>query len=190
MTIPVAATDTRVKALVLMLPFISGLIDSEAFPEGHVERLWKEREARASSPRTSEEPVYVQIFPDSVEAAKQNPHGTVIGTSGAVGFYEGTKALSDAAGTPWENKVTVQTLFHQRRWEPTVFLPQITVPLLYVSGKHDEFTPQEKHTEAYEKIHAPKDLLIVDSGNLEAFGSEKIRNMIVEKQLQFLQRNL
>ena len=100
---PVGATDPRVKALLIWLPFISGLWDSKAWPKGHAELIWKERIAQASGESSMKEPVYVRIFPESVEAAKQNPHSTLIGLPQAVGFHEGTKALSDAADTPWDN---------------------------------------------------------------------------------------
>ena len=123
-------------------------------------------------------------------AAKANPKGTVIGVPQAVGFHEGTKALSDAAGTPWDNKVTVQTLYYQRRWEPTVYLPQISIPVLYVTAKYDEFTPHDHHMAAYEKITGPKELMILDSENLATFMDEKTRNKAFTKTIDFLKHNL
>src|ERR1700761_8705707 len=40
---PVGAIDSRVKVLLLWMPFISGRWDSKAWPKGHEELLWKER---------------------------------------------------------------------------------------------------------------------------------------------------
>lgn len=188
--IPVAATDPRIKATVVAMPFISGLWDSKAWPKGHAELLWKERSERASGQSSLEEYLYVPIFPESLEAAQKDPQSTVIGLPQIVSFHEGTKALSDAAGTPWDNKVTIQTLFHQRRWEPTVFLPQITTPFLYITAKDDEFTPHETHMDAYRKVRAPKELLILESENLAAFVRADIREQLLTKLTEFLKNNL
>lgn len=188
--IPVAATDPRIKATVAAMPFISGLWDSSAWPKGHAELLWLEREEFPTKSKSCHEPLYVPIFPESLPAAQKNPTSTVIGLPQIVAFKKGAQALSDAAGTPWDNKVTIQTLFHQRRWEPSTFLPQITIPFLYITAKRDEFTPHESHMEAYGKIQSPKDLLVLESENLAAFVTPETQKQMLEKLIEFLKSNL
>ena len=185
---PVGVTDSRVKGLLVILPFFSGRLDFKAWPNGHAERLWRERVETASKKGGWKEPIYVPIFPESVDAAKANPKGTVIGRPQAVAFHEGSKSLSDAAATPWDNKITLQSLYHQRRWEPTAFLPQLTVPLLYITARYDEFTPHEEHMAAYEKAGGPKELVTFDSQNLEAFANPELRNRQIDRILDFVKR--
>lgn len=127
---PMGATDPRIKALLSWIPFISGGLDSQAWPKGHADRMWMERINRALGKTSADKPEYVPIFPEDLETAEQNPYSTMIGLPQAVGFHAGTKALSDAAGITWENKITLQSLFHQQRWEPTVHLPQMKIPMV------------------------------------------------------------
>lgn len=188
--IPVAATDPRIKATVIVMPFISGLLDSKAWSMGHAELLWKERKDRASGQSSSKDYMYVPIFPESLEAAQKDPQSTVIGLPQIIPFQEGTEVLSDAAGRPWDNKVTLQTLFHQRRWEPTVFLSQITTPFLYITAKDGKFTPHDNHMDAYPKIQAPEKLLTLESENLAAFVRADIREQLLTKLTEFLKNNL
>ena len=186
---PLAAVDKRVKAAVFALPFISGVVDSEKFPKGAYDRAVQERIERVANRNFNKDPIYHPIFADTVEEAKEKPWGTVIGAPQAVPFHAGAKSLSDAAATPWDNKITIQSLFIQRRWEPTALLPQVTIPTLYITARQDEFTEHKHHMEAYEKMGGLKQLLIMENENLESFAMPENRETLLKTTFGFLKKH-
>lgn len=97
---PIAAIDKRVKAAVFALPFISGLVDSEKFPQGAFEKAVQERIDRVRKRDFKRDSLYYPIFAETVEEVTAEPWSTVIGAPQAVPFHAGAKSLSDVAGTP------------------------------------------------------------------------------------------
>jgi fermentation-respiration switch protein FrsA (DUF1100 family) len=152
--------------------------------------MWKERVERANCTGALKDVKYAQVFADSVEAAEKNPTGTIIGPPQAVAFHAAMKELSDAAGTPWENRITVQSAYHQIRWEPTAFIGQITIPTLYVVARKDEFTPFELHETAFAKLGGPKERIVLECMNLECFTTDENRGRLLDATVEFLTRIL
>lgn len=183
----VAALDPRVKAVISQAPFISGKHESQFFPPGLWEKVWEERQARAQDPSRDYE--YVPLFANNLEEAKANPACGLLGNELVYAFSVKMRARSDAAGTPWPNKATLQSLYHQKLWEPTTYLPSVTAPYLYVSAKHDEFTPRALHLKAFESIGGVKELTELETTNLETMNGVHMQDS-KRRHVEFLKKHL
>ena len=85
--------------------------------------------------------------------------------------------------------MTIQSLFIQRRWEPTALLPQVKIPTLYITAREDEFTEHKHHMAAYEKLGGPKQLLIMENENLESFSTAENRETLLKTTFEFLKKH-
>lgn len=112
-----AASDPRLAAVILSMPFMSGAIDGKGFPPGTLDRAWAERVAKARG--EINEPLYEQVWPTDREHAISMAEPKVF-LAGEVpyNFITGGVERSSAAGTPWENKMTLQSFYHIARSEP------------------------------------------------------------------------
>ncbi|PTB41878.1 hypothetical protein M441DRAFT_79938 [Trichoderma asperellum CBS 433.97] len=91
--------------------------DMLRFPPGAYQEAWEERAWRIANPNL--EPKYVPIFAESMEMAERSPQASIIGSPQGFLLRSIFKPLSDAAGTPWENKLTLESLYWQSKFEPT-----------------------------------------------------------------------
>jgi fermentation-respiration switch protein FrsA (DUF1100 family) len=98
------------------------------------------------------------------------------------------KEVSDKANTPWPNKITLQSLYHDRRWEPSAHADQIEVPSLYIMATRDEYNPIEYQEPVFEKLGGQKEKVVLQSGNLEAFANENTREQMLGAIGEFLRR--
>ena len=103
-----AADDPRLKAAILNMPFISGAQDAKAFPAGILDRAWRAREALARSELAG--PLYVEVWPTSAENAHGAGPQPFLAGEIPYNFIMGGLERSNAAGTPWENKMTLQVV--------------------------------------------------------------------------------
>ena len=95
-------------------------------------------------------PQYVPTFAQSRAEAEANPNANIMGLPQSFDGWVDLKPKSDAMGTPWENKISLQSPFYMSKFETTTWIHQISpTPLLYVADKQDEFMPYQLHLDAF-----------------------------------------
>ena len=181
-----AVDDPRPAAAILQSPIISGRRDSEAFPPGWLERAWRDREGKTRAGDVT--PTYVQVWPDAAD--KAGPAEPILFRNPlAHGFITEALQASNAAGTPWENKMTLRSLLAIARTEPRDFIHKIEQPTLYVVFPADPFTgTAEFHRTAFDKMGPNGEFRIVEpptDGSVESFVVST-----AETQIEFLGRVL
>jgi hypothetical protein len=103
------------------MPFVSDSFDADNFPGGMLTRTWEARAKATASGRP--EPEYVRLWPHSAEnAAGRADERTFLTGEAAWEFISGALERSNAAGTPWENKLTLQSFYYLSRTEPADFI--------------------------------------------------------------------
>lgn len=187
---PVGAFDTRVKAVVAMVPFISGKADAQNFPSGYLAAALEERAARTVNPsERSRSPKYVPTFEGPVAEKGEftvTDETAVIGGSAAKDFHDKCFQRSQSSGTPWPNAISLQTLWHMSKWEPTVWLQQVSPkPFLYVVAEYDKFIPVARQKAAFDKIGEPKQWISLNSEHLETYMDSTFEENVV-KQVEWL----
>jgi uncharacterized protein len=188
---PVAAFDSRVKAVVAMVPFISGEADAQNFPSGYLELALEER-AKICGPDTAEsKQLYVPAFtlPES-EAGEFAlvKADAVIGVPEATIFHDACIERSSRAGSSWPNAVSLQTLWHIQKWEPTSWIHRIAPrPFLYIVAEHDKFIPVARQRAAFEKAGSPKEWVNIDSEHLETYSGAGF-DANIPQQIAFLKK--
>jgi uncharacterized protein len=171
-----AAADhnPRIKAAVFQRPIYSGAIGAENFPLQALAQLWPDRESRIAD--ASPEPTYIKAWPESLENAQGHGDPAVVAGVDAYHLVTGALPSSEAAGTPWENKVTLRSLHYLIRTEAQDYLPRVTIPALYVLAEDDPFgTPLAWQREAFSRMAANGELLVTPSSErtmFEQFGDE------------------
>ncbi|KAI9708115.1 MAG: hypothetical protein M1820_004319 [Bogoriella megaspora] len=140
-----AGDDPNIKAVILVMPFISGAIDASMYPEGAMKKAWDERRARVEASGKKE-------GDESEEEASGPRNGTLLHGPFAYRFIVGARKLSDAAGTPWENKLTVESLYRVSKVEPRDHIKKIAPrPLLYVAASEDPLSgPFDEQKKVFE----------------------------------------
>jgi uncharacterized protein len=184
-----AGDDPRVKAIILNMPFYSGAQDAKGFPPGILEKAWRDRETQtaASAPQTT----YVQPWPTSMKnAVGEEGERTFLTSEHAFNFFNESKKRSDAAGTPWENKMTLQSFYYIAKAEPRDFISRIAPrPLLYLAAQEDPLTgPLEDHKEVFGRATAPKAQFKVLTPHHLATYFEDAFERAIAVQIDFLQR--
>jgi fermentation-respiration switch protein FrsA (DUF1100 family) len=175
---------------------VSGRRDSEYWPEGYLERAEKERERIVASgaeegeaedwTKTAE---YVPLF--AAEGA-EDADGTVIGGQQAYDFSVACRERSDAVGVTWDNRITLQSLYHIARWEPTREVSNIPreVKVLYIVGKRDKFIPIEVQERVFGLLEVEKkDFLVLDCEHLETYMGEMGEDN-ARQQAEWLRQNV
>jgi uncharacterized protein len=149
------AHDKRAKAVIGVAPFFSGEVDMLRFPPGAIDEAWKERTNRISNPKA--EPKYVPIFAESMEQAVTSPQASIIGSTQGFQLWSMLKPISDAAGTPWENKLTLQSLYWQSKWEPTAGVHLISPrPLFWIAADAPLLPHYQAQVQVFNKAFEPK----------------------------------
>ena len=156
-----AGNDPRIKAVIMHAPFPSGTIDATHFPEGALQRAWRERESMTRTPGVA--PAYEQVWRNWLEEGAGDEKKVFI--QGVAAFYlsQMNAQLAAAAGTPWKNEVTLQTFLNIASTEPQDYAYKIVKPALYVVNEADPFniTPEE-HKKVFNRMGSNAEFKIID----------------------------
>jgi predicted acyl esterase len=184
-----AGDDPYVKAVILVMPFFSGAYDSTNWPAGIMNRVYAERERLTKDPNGTRE--YVQVWNNSdTEAAGERGdillHGEV-----PWHFASGARQLSDKAGTPWENRLALQSLYHIAKVEPQDLIHKISPrPLLYLAATIDPISgPLELEKAAFERAKEPKQFVQLQSDHLSNYKTPAFE-VNLQVQIDFLKKKL
>lgn len=137
-----AGRDPRVSAVILHAPFPSGEFDAANIPAGQLERAWQERETLGKNPETTRQ--YAKTFRDWENDSDGDDSQVFIKGIAAHYLMQGNIAVGDAAGTPWENRVTLQSFINVANTQAFPYFEQITQPLLYMVNDNDPFNVQPR----------------------------------------------
>lgn len=185
-TMMAAADDPRPAAVILNMPFISGAMDARNFPAGLLDAAWREREAAARAGSWS--PAYVRVWPDSPENARGSGEQPLLAGEQPYGFVSGGLERSEAAGTPWQNKITLQSLARLARVEPQDFARKIRQPTLYIAAAADPLTaPVDEHRRVFATMGPDAQFAMVEPDHLSTYFGEAFERSIA-LQLDFLRR--
>jgi dienelactone hydrolase len=185
-----AASEPRIKAVVLNMPFRSGAYDVNLFPPGLMDIVWKDRESQTASGNL--DPTYIKVWPDSLANARgEEGERTFMTNEAAWRFIEGALEQSRAAGTPWENKMTLQTFHHLSKVEPRLYVPQIAPEkLLYVAAEKDPLTGTlAEHRAAFATAQPGAEFVVVKPDHLSTYFGEPFEQSLAV-QIEFLKRKL
>ena len=185
-----AGDDPRVKAVILNMPFYSGSQDAKGFPPGILEKAWRDRREQTDSPEPTV--TYVNPWPTSLaNAIGKERERTFLTSEHAWNFFNGSKARSDAAGTPWENKLTLQSFYHLARVEPRDHISKIAPrAMLYLAAAEDPLTgPVEAHREVFARAGANAEFEVITPDHLATYFGDAFERSIAI-QLEFLERTL
>jgi uncharacterized protein len=184
-----AGDDPFVKAVVLVMPFTSGAFDAASYPSGVMERVWAEREARLLERQDGE--TYVSVWDDSKEKALGDRGQTFLHGEVAYDFISGAKRRSDAAGTPWENKMSLQSFYHIAKVEPRDHIYKISPrPLLYLAASTDAISgPFDMQKEVFARAGEPKEFVELHNHHVGNYFADSFEKNIAA-QIDFLKRKL
>lgn len=185
-----AGDDPRIKAVVLNMPFLSGALDAQGFPAGKLADAWADREATVTAvePATS----YLKAWPDSLANARgEEGEPSFLAGEPPFEFITGALERSNAAGTPWENKLSLRSLYHLSKVEPRDHISKIAPrALLYIAAEQDPLTgPLEMHREVFSHTGANAEFAVVKPDHLATYFGEPF-NATVAVQVEFLTRAL
>ena len=180
-----AADDPNIKAVVLVMPLLSGRADAANFVSGSLRTAWEERKARCLESNASPKQ-YIQVWDQSQEQAGGNRNSTLIHGTVPYDLLMGAKKLSDAAGTPWQNKLSLQSLYSISRCEPQDYIPRISPrPLLHIAANEDPLSgPPEAHEKAFATAGEPKEFVLLENHHIANYFENFENN--VQAQLKFL----
>lgn len=200
------ADDPRIKTAVFNMPFTSGRLDAASFPLGSLDEALQDRQNHVLLPNHSR--TYIPVWddtptqaaasgtaarfpPDAGDKQGRTPwlHGECMQS-----FISGGIARSTAAGTPWENKLTLQSLYHIARVEPEDWMAKLAPqqhkrPFLYLAAKTDALTgPAKNHKRVFERAAGPGNFIITGKDHVENYFDNWTESMKI--QVEFLRENL
>jgi fermentation-respiration switch protein FrsA (DUF1100 family) len=157
----VAATDSRVRAVVSQVPTISSY--DAALRKTHPEKLDGLREvfhADRLARLGGEAPGMIQTVGTASE--------TNVAYPGADSY---TYMTGQGAIVPeWRNETTLRSLEAARAYEPGNWIDRIgPKPLLMILADQDRTTPVDMQLDAYTRAREPKNLLLVEGGHYSAY---------------------
>ncbi|KAF2098965.1 alpha/beta-hydrolase [Rhizodiscina lignyota] len=183
-----AGDDPNIKAAILVMPFFSGAYDEKNFPDGMMDRVWAERARRDLDP--SARPEYVTVWDNSEEEANAPERGqTLLHAPAAFKFISGAKALSDAAGTPWENKLLLQSFYSIAKVEPQDHIYKIApCAVLYLAAEEDEISgPLEMQKATFARAREPKQFVQLKDLHIENY-KDHLFDTNAAAQIEFLKK--
>jgi uncharacterized protein len=109
----------------------------------------------------------------------------------ALDFISRGVEMSNAAGTPWENYITLQSFFHLSSVEPHNYLPKIDpTKLLYIAAEQDPITGTlEEHRVNFGTVKPGAEFAVVKPDHLATYHGKAFEEMIAV-QVDFLKRKL
>lgn len=158
--IVVSATDSRVKCLVAMTPFISGSYYTQNMPAEVKSFLAQQFNADRLSRVKGGAPARIPV------ATNDSKQFTAISSPNAWSFIQSFK---DYAPT-YKNEVTLKSLEMQLEYEPGVYAQHIgAIPKLFLIAKKDELIPEALIVEAYNKASEPKKLAYIEGHHFSPY---------------------
>ena len=182
-----AGDDPNIKVVVLVMPLLSGRADAANFIPGSLADAWAERKETCLGP--SDKPrKYIQVWDNNKAEAEGQRGSTLLHGSIPYAFIEGGKKLSDAAGTPWQNRLSTQSLYYISRCEPEDFLSKISPkPLLHLAASEDPLSgPPELQKQAFENAGEPKEFVLLQNNHIANYFEGFESN--VGAQISFLKK--
>lgn len=189
--------DPRIKVVILNMPFTSGKQDIAGFPPGGLEEAWKDRQEQALSP--ARKPIYIPVWDDSLEQAQAtieaglSKDGRRVWLHGEepYAFISGGIARSKKAGTSWENKITLQSLYKISKVEPEDHIAKIAPrSFLYLAGTSDVLTgPLDNHKRVFQRAeNVNAEFVTLDDHHIANY----FRNFeqSITAQIEYLKRKL
>lgn len=183
-----AGDDPHIKAAILMMPYFSGKFDVSHFPNGLLQRALDERATLARDPDAR--PEYLRVWDDSAGKSAQSESGNLFFHGQQVTrFIDGAKALSEKAGTPWQNRLSLQSFYYLARTEPGDHVHKISPrALLYVTTEIDQLSGgTELQRAIFDKAKEPKEFVALEGDHIGNYSGSAF-NLNAEKQIEFLQR--
>ena len=184
-----AGDDPYIKAVVLVMPFMSGAIDAASYPPGIVDRAWKEREAKCAGQKL--EPTYVPIWDDTAEQSSGERGQVFLHGPEAFKFIQGAEEQSRAAGTPWKNEMSLESYYHISITEPRDHIHKIAPrPMLYLAATTDPLSgPIEEQKKTFDMAGEPKEFVILHDHHINNYFGQSFE-VIITAQIRFLQQHL
>ena len=132
---------------------------------------------------------YIKPWADSLEEAKDPGAEILFKGEGPFGFVSEGLKVSKAAGTPWENKLSLQSVLNVVGTEAKDFVHKIEAPTLYIAFPDDPFTgTADFHRAAYETMGKLAEFKVV-----EPKGGPTITDFLLstmDVQLEFVTRTV
>ena len=157
----VAATDSRVKAVVAQVPLVNGWKNAQRLMRPDVmNNFIKDLNEYRKLRYNGGEVQYVAVVaPEGQPSALPTPDS-----------FEWFTKTGETIAPNWENKVTLETMEAFLEYNPAGLIDIISpTPLLMVVAENDELTPTDLAIEAYQKAKEPKELVIIPGGHFEAY---------------------
>ncbi|KAK0758781.1 hypothetical protein N5P37_008264 [Trichoderma harzianum] len=177
--ISAAAIDRRVKAVIGLVPYVSGELLL-----GTGQPLLDMAERDRAIIRKGEEWPLSRVVASTIEEAEAGSAPVLLRDATSFRFFQD----ASAQGGSWENKITTMSLFRFLRFEPISYIHRIApTPLLMVVGEKDEtlFTPQ---LQAFGLAQGPKELHILKGGDHFNHYQGELREESLAVQIEFLKK--
>ncbi|CAG9982953.1 unnamed protein product [Clonostachys byssicola] len=177
----VGAVDPRVQVVITQVPFVSGHATRRRMAPDVLTKIFSDR-----GQTSFHKPSYVPTFPESLDQAQKDPDAAVLGTEESWYYSQTVKAF----GQKKENKITLQSLFHAIRAEPSVYATQLSPkPFFMAVGLADSLIDPKVQLDVFEMAKEPKELLKMDCGHFDVYQGGHFEENI-SHQIEFLRKNL
>jgi uncharacterized protein len=185
-----AGDDPNIKAVVLVMPALSGSYDAAGWPEGLLEKAWEERRAVVTGKKLASDLEYVKVWDDTEAEAKGERNGILLHGDLPWTFISQAIPRSKEAGTPWDNRMSLRSLINLRRAEPQDHIHKISPkPLLQIGAIDDPLSGAvDKQKKAFEMAGEPKTFVTLQDSHLNNYFRNWENTMIA--QLKWLKKTL
>jgi uncharacterized protein len=185
-----AGDDPNIKAVVLVMPALSGAYDAASWPEGLLERAWEERRAVVTGKTSASDLEYIQVWDNTEQEAKGERNGILLHGDMPWTFISQARPRSEKAGTPWENRLSLRSLIKLRAAMPQDHIHKIAPrPLLHIGAIEDPLSGAvELQKKAFDMAGEPKTFVSLKDSHLNNY----FRNFeaTIAAQLDWLKTNL
>ena len=155
-----AADDPNTKAVILVMPLLSGRRDAAGFVPGALAEAWAERRDQCLGTAAAGLK-YTQPWDNDQAEADGDRGSIVLHGQMPYEFSAALRPLSDAAGTPWENRISLRSLYYISRVEPNDYIRRISPrPCLHLAASEDVLTGTlDEHKAAFATGGEPKEFV-------------------------------
>lgn len=184
-----AGDDPNVKAVILVMPFTSGKADAMNFVPGSLAMAWEARKEKCLS-TSKRDDAFIQPWDESEEEANGDRNSILLHGPVPYEFRTGAKELSDEAGTPWQNRLSLRSLYYISRSEPRDHIHKISPkPLLHLAAVEDVLSgPPEAQKEVFARAGEPKEFVLLEHHHIANYFEGFEAN--IGAQLKFLEKYL